>query len=89
MKLAVGTGVCLIVLVLWRALSLESGEFLSGFLGSAGGVWLAFWIQRRHEDQQATARYAAQLYACHQELIELRERGTCQQERDSGFMSLV
>jgi hypothetical protein len=44
-------------------------------------VWLAFWIQRRHEDQQATARYAAQLYGCRQELLELGERAEKLQRR--------
>ena len=62
----------------WRMLVVDTGSFLlavfSNFLGSVGGVSLAFWLQRHHERRQSTETYSTQLYGCRQELSELRER---------------
>src|SRR5439155_18526131 len=62
----------------WRVPVVDAGAFLlaalSNFLGSVGGVSLAFWLQSRREGRQSTETYGTQLYGCRQELNELRER---------------
>src|SRR5438132_2255893 len=64
----------------WRMLVVDTGSFLlavfSNFLGSVGGVSLAFWLQRHHERRQSTETYSTQLYRCRQELSALREDTT-------------